>query len=305
MRKWKTNILALLGLASLLSSCIDDDYTPRPAAVPDAEMGLSVSFRTNVRAVGDPGEDHGEWNADWSRLGIYVVYNTGTVLRFVLNKDELKSQNIFAVFEGTATVYVAAFPDGQEPPECSNVWEVCNMQTIDVSTYGGDRQHFMQNLFSGISAETSIVKDQMTAITVTCTRPVAKVDVQWDVQAGIENGMFVEAAMSELTFNGCKTGYLFPNAKTETTVPDVATLATVSGAVSERNGRAYSYMFPGNANQLGFGITYTTTGSAKSVVPYTAKFSEELSANAWYKVNFTVSGTNVSATQGVQVTIGQ
>ena len=314
MKNWKSYIMAV-GLLFGVSSCVFEEHVPEPA-VADAEMRLSVSISSGTRA-GDPGADHGEWNADWKTLGVYVVYTNGRVLSFSIPKDNFSSPKVFSVFEGTAQVYAAAFPAGQTPPVCNTVTEVLNMQTLNIANIAdnADKQNYIQNIFSGISEnEVTIIKNQENTASVTCTRLAAKIDVQWDAQGAYESGKFTEASMSEITLNGLAQGYVFPSKVSNITYPsiseNVATF-TANDPISVRNGRTYFYTFPmvgqnpaGDVkkNAIRFTVTYTYNDEdgreQQKVHSYKATFNEPSKPNTWYKVNIKVNGTTASATEG-------
>lgn len=314
MKRWSMKLVGLLSLLWMITSCVKEAYV-EPEPVADAEMTLTLSFDTGTRAsrIGDPGTDHGENTADWKNLGVYLVYEDGKILNFKFTDETFQSPKIFNVYHGTADVFVVAFPEGQEIPACPDRASVCNMKTLDVSTASlKDKNAYMRNIFSGVYENFIISKDGRNSVPVTCTRIVSKVDVQYDVQNGIENGKFVEAGMSAISFNGVPQAYIFPVQKTEdpSTLPAVTSLMELSGTISERNGRAYAYMFPGAANMT-FEVAYTTEGQTEpSPVSYTAKFIDSstatdgiINALTWYKVNFTVSGKNVGASGNVIVTL--
>lgn len=145
MKNWKSYIMAV-GLLFGVSSCVFEEHVPEPA-VADAEMRLLVSINAGTRA-GDPGADHGEWNADWANLGVYVVYTNGRVLSFSIAKAEFSSPKNFSVVEGTARIYAVAFPAGQTPPICNTVAEVQNMQTLNIANIAGkdNKQNYIQNI---------------------------------------------------------------------------------------------------------------------------------------------------------------
>lgn len=296
------------GLCCLLaSSCIDDRYGPCPGTgdSPDAELRLSVRFDLGPSTkVGDPGEDHGEFVADWHSLGIYLLYDSGRILDFIFTKENFPSENrkVFNVFEGRAEVLVVAFPAGQEAPAGLTADEVRNMKTKNVTTVAAsERKNYMRNIFSG-TGEIDIKLDANNMLDVVCSRVAAKVDMQYDVQDGIDGGVFLKAAMSEISFSGVPQAYIFPGKVSETqSLPAVTeVMAIADAAVSERNGRAYSYMFPGDAS-IAFGVNYTKPDGSLSVVNYKAGFTEALSGNVWYKVNFNVTGKNVDATEGINI----
>ena len=312
MKNWKSYIMAV-GLLFGVSSCVFEEHVPEPA-VADAEMRLSVSISSGTRA-GDPGTDHGERNADWETLGVYVVYTNGRVLSFSIPQSEFKApySKVFSVFEGTAQVYAVAFPSGHTPPVCNTVAEVQNMRTLDISKMSGDnnaKQKYIQNIFSGISDSEDIVKDRNNRIDVTCTRLAAKIDVQWDAQGAYENGKFTKASMSKITLEGLAQGYVFPSEvsnPTYTTTQIVAAF-TAGDAISERNGRTYFYTFPGVTNPevtnpgvkdaINFTVSYDdgSDNLQPNVHSYTATFDEPSNPNTWYKVNIQVNGTTASAT---------
>lgn len=310
MKRWSMKLVGLLSLLWMITSCVKEAYV-EPEPVADAEMTLTLSFDTGTRAsrIGDPGTDHGENTADWKNLGVYLVYEDGKILNFKFTDETFQSPKIFNVYPGTADVFVVAFSDDQEIPACPDRASVCNMKTLDVSTASlKDKNAYMRNIFSGVSENFTISKDGYdsnsgrNSVTITCKRIVSKVDVQYDVQNGIENGKFVEAGMSAISFNGVPQAYIFPVQKTETSaLPRVTSLMELSGTISERNGRAYAYMFPGAAN-LTFDINYKKDSEAEvNKVSYVASFKSPLTALSWNKVNFTVSGTNAEATGPVPI----
>jgi hypothetical protein len=309
MKRWSMKLVGLLSLLWMITSCVKEAYV-EPEPVADAEMTLTLSFDTGTRAsrIGDPGTDHGENTADWKNLGVYLVYEDGKILNFKFTDETFQSPKIFNVYPGTADVFVVAFPEGQEIPACPDRASVCNMKTLDVSTASlKDKNAYMRNIFSGVSENFTISKDGYdsnsgrNSVTVTCKRIVSKVDVQYDVQGGIENGNFVEAGMSAISFKGVPQAYIFPEQKTEATLSGSVELVKLSGTISERNGRAYAYMFPGAAN-LTFDINYKKDSEAAvNEVSYVASFESPLTALSWNKVNFTVSGMNAEATGPVPI----
>ena len=299
MKNWKSYIMAV-GLLFGVSSCVFEEHVPKPA-VADAEMRLSVSISSGTRA-GDPGADHGEWNADWKTLGVYVVYTNGRVLSFSIPKDNFSSPKVFSVFEGTAQVYAAAFPAGQTPPVCNTVTEVLNMQTLNIANIAGkdNKQNYIQNIFSGISDEIDIIKGEQNRITVICTRLAAKIDVQWDAQGAYADGKYTDTKMSDITLEGLAQGYVFPSKVSNPTYTISSNVATFTAGdpISKRNGRTYFYTFPGVTNAINFTVNYTVGngGVLTGTQTYKATFQDTNKANTWYKVNIDVKGTKTSAT---------
>lgn len=312
MKRWSMKLVGLLSLLWMITSCVKDAYV-EPEPVADAEMTLTLSFDTGTRAsrIGDPGTDHGENTADWKTLGVYLIYTgdmEGRILSFTFTKETFLSPKVFNVYPGVADIFVVALPEGQDLPEYPTADEIRNMKTRNVANgvndlpQGIDKNAYMRNIFSGVTSGVEFKKDGNNSEKVTCTRIVSKVDVQYDVQNGIENGKFVEAGMSAISFNGVPQAYIFPVQKTETSaLPRVTSLMELSGTISERNGRAYAYMFPGAAN-LTFDINYKKDSEAEvNKVSYVASFKSPLTALSWNKVNFTVSGTNAEATGPVPI----
>lgn len=294
----------VFGLLLGTTSCVFEEHVPGSVAA-DAEMLLSVSINTGTRA-GDPGTDHGEWNADWANLGVYVVYSTGRVLSFSIPKAEFSSPKTFSVIEGTAQIYAVAFPAGHTPPVCNTVAEVQNMQTLNIANIEGNasKQNYIQNVFSGFSAdEVAIKKNQENVVSVTCTRLAAKIDVQWDAQGAYADGKYTQATMSEITHDGLAEGYIFPTVATISDEPSVIltdATYTADDPISERNGRTYFYTFPGKSSAINFSVTYTpgTDDALKGEQKYKALFPNTIESNTWYKVNINVSGTKASVTEG-------
>lgn len=313
MKRWSMKLVGLLSLLWMITSCVKEAYV-EPEPVADAEMTLRLSFDTGTRAsrIGDPGTDHGENTADWKNLGVYLVYKDddmkGRILSFTFTKDAFsQSSKVFNVYPGIADIFVVALPDGQDLPKYPTADEICNMKTRNVSIdasdlpQGIDKSAYMRNIFSGVTSGVEFKKDGNEETPVICKRIVSKVDVQYDVQGGIENGNFVEAGMSAISFNGVPQAYIFPEQKTEATLSGSVELVKLSGTISERNGRAYAYMFPGAAN-LTFDINYKKDSEAAvNKVSYVASFESHLTALSWNKVNFTVSGTNAEATGPVPI----
>ena len=303
MKNWKAYIISI-GLLFSVSSCVFEEHVPEPA-VADAEMRLSVSINAGTRA-GDPGTDHGEWNANWENLGVYVVYTNDRVFSFSIPKSKFSSPMMFSVIEGKAKIYAVALPAGHTPPICNTAAEGQNMRTLDISTLSGDdaKQNYIQNIFSGISEkEVTIKKNDENTASVFCSRLAAKIDVQWDAQGAYADGKYTQATMSEITHDGLAEGYIFPTEATISEEPSVIltdATYTADDPISERNGRTYFYTFPGKSSAINFSVTYTpgTDDALKGEQKYKALFPNTIESNTWYKVNINVSGTKASVTEG-------
>lgn len=311
-------LLVALACCGTFTSCVDDNDVVCPDGnggigdVKDAELMLTINFDLGPSSkVGDPGVDHGENVADWDNIGVYLVYETGQVLNFLFTKEEFVESQKYNVFSGNARVFAVAFPDGQTPQPCTVSNQVYNMKTLDVSDLTSGQLDYMQNIFSGVSESgidgkdfISIEKDKQTRVNVTCRRLVAKVDMQYDVQPGLVEGNFVNAKMSSIGFRGVPQAYVFPAYEQEepSTLPAATTFLTLESQISERNGRVYSYMFPGKA-YLDFSVMYEGLDGASETKEkeYTAEFKEDLKANSWYKTNFTVKGTKVSSNDPIEL----
>lgn len=292
-------IMMAAAVVALTASCRDDDPVAEAApAVRDAEVSVSVRFSLPQSRTGDPGSGHQEFAEGWDRLDLYFVYDDGTVLTERVARADFKSSMIFGVYEGSVQVFAAAVPSEQAEASVRTPYEVRSLTVTDAynAVQGDDaRKEYMLGFFSGVSAKREIVKEQTIVINLVLNRLVAKIDMQWDVQSGITEGSFVDASMSEISFRGYATGYLFPPSEAPATaVGTVRELATIDGTVSARNGRAYFYTFPGAGCGFDFGLTFNGGDISGGERRYVATFSEPLTGDAWHKVNITVRGTNVS-----------
>ena len=120
--------------------------------------------------------------------------------------------------------------------------------------------------------------------------------MQYDVQDAYEGG-YVRAAMSGITFKGASMGYFFPDEATGSPAA-MDYVQSIDGTVSERNGRAVFYTFPGVRNEVDFEIDYENDGTGSGVLDgvntYSAHFAEPLAPNTWHYVRFTVRGTQAA-----------
>ena len=299
VRRFLKMIMMAAAVVALTASCRDDDPVAEAApAVRDAEVSVSVRFSLPQSRTGDPGSGHQEFAEGWDRLYLYFVYEDGTVLTESVAYADFRSSMIFGVYEGRVQVFAAAVPDGQADTRAYTPDEVRSLTVTDIynDVQGNDaRMEYMLGFFSGVSSQTVIVKEQTKVINLVLNRLVAKIDMQWDVQSGITEGVFTDAAMSSIDFNGYSTGYLFPSEAPATAVGTVRKLATIDGTVSARNGRAYFYTFPDSDCGYDFGLTFSGGDISGGERRYVATFSEPLTGDAWHKVNITVRGTNVSS----------
>lgn len=299
VRRFLKMIMMTAAVVALTASCRDDDPVAEAApAVRDAEVSVSVRFSLPQSRTGDPGSGHQEWTEGWDRLDLYFVYDDGTVLTERVARADFLSPMIFGVYEGSVQVFAAAVPSEQAEASVRTPDEVRSLTVTDIynAVQGNDaRMEYMLGFFSGVSAKTEIIKEQTNEINLVLNRLVAKIDMQWDVQSGVTEGSFVDASMSEISFRGYATGYLFPSEAPVTSVGTVGPLATIDGTVSARNGRAYFYTFPGSDCGFDFGLAFTGGTLSGRRTNYNATFTAPLVGDAWHKVNITVRGTNVSS----------
>ena len=292
-------IMMAAAVVALTASCRDDDPVAEAApAVRDAEVSVSVRFSLPQSRTGDPGSGHQEFAEGWDRLDLYFVYDDGSVITERVAYADFKSSMIFGVYEGSVRVFAAAVPSEQAEASVRTPDEVHSLTVTDIynDVQGNDAcKEYMLGFFSGVSSPAEIGKEQTKVINLVLNRIVAKIDMQWDVQSGVTEGVFTDAAMSSIDFNGYSTGYLFPSEAPATAVGTVRKLATIDGTVSARNGRAYFYTFPGSDCGFDFGLTFSGGDISGGERRYVATFSEPLTGDTWHKVNITVRGKNVSS----------
>lgn len=135
-------------------------------------------------------------------------------------------------------------------------------------------------------------------IHVVLTRLVAKVDLQYDLQAAYEGNTLAKPSMSAITFHGLDRGYFF---KTDASAAGLTYTETLSSRISELNGRVYFYALPGAKNQLEFTVDY---GSDKGKKQWTATFNSALTPASWHKIHLTVSGSQIDG-DNTTITLGQ
>lgn len=318
----------LLGLwsALLLMACGDD--------LPGDErqrMEIRVRLGTadaTTRSIGDPGTDHGEWTAEVDSIALFLVYGENdVVVKKYLAANLTETDGVYTiplmVKSGKVDAYAVAYrsPQGFDVDHFSVVENIRNMKSLnleeDAGLFGQDltdgsggktatAQEYMRNLFSG--SEQNIPIPLGKSVTIQLDRQIAKVDVQWDVQDAynLALGKYTEVGMSEITFYGKRSTYLF---KAEDTGDGIVENGkyTCNSAISQRNGRAYFYTFPESANsdkvKFEFTLNYTTGESTSQKKKYTATFSDLLKADVWYKVNINVKGMSTSTNADTEITL--
>ena len=293
--------MTVAAVALLLSCSKDEPSRPvvQQAARP-ADVSVTVRFSLPGSRVGDPGTGHSESDGDWQRLAFYFVYDNGRVYTHIVERDDFYESCVFTVDEGVARIYAAAFPERHQTiTAAQSADQVRNMVTTDamsaVPTNVDDRKDYMLSFFSGVSGKLTIEAEAENQVSLVLNRLVAKVDVQWDVQPGIDGGSFVDAAMSAITFRGYSAGYVFPTRADATRSWAIADLATIDGTVSARNGRSYFYSFPGDGCGFEFDVTYDDA-DGRTPQAYNATFDAAINADEWHKVNISVRGMDVVGT---------
>lgn len=296
--------VAMLFFVGGLTACSHDDEPNK------ADLKGDVAVYVNLLATrsGDPGSAHEEDQMQWDNLRIYLLYDNNRVAEHTLNRtqyNEMGKEGIkLRVPVGTAQVYAVAYTGKISLDACATAEQVRNLTTGDMTVPGITKTDWI-NLFSGKSVGKIEVKpDEVGRTAVALTRLVAKIDVQYDVQEGLD-GVYESITMDGIDFYGPTTGYFFPeDAGKAFEVSDVPVKTSVcNDPVSQRNGRQYFYTFPTTTNgkhQFGFTLTYTPKSGAANAIngnkEYRFSFKEPLKATQWYKVNLTVKGNNIDAT---------
>ena len=148
-------------------------------------------------------------------------------------------------------------------------------------------------------------------------RLACKIDVQWDAASAF-TGSQLRAYVTGFKYTsnpsvtGAGSGRLFPELATSTEAVGGSTAFLNTSEISQRNGRAYHYVFPESQKAVGTKpkLTFDVNGvdadgtTKQSVV--TVNFSSQPQAATWYKINVTVSGIsadkqftwNITQTQG-------
>lgn len=148
-------------------------------------------------------------------------------------------------------------------------------------------------------------------------RLACKIDVQWDAASAF-TGSQLRAYVTGFKYTsnpsvtGAGSGRLFPELATSTAAVGGSTAFLNTSEISQRNGRAYHYVFPESQKAVGTKpkLTFDVNGvdadgtTKQSVV--TVNFSSQPQAATWYKINATVSGIsankeftwNITQTQG-------
>lgn len=136
-------------------------------------------------------------------------------------------------------------------------------------------------------------------------RLACKIDVQWDAASAF-TGSQLRAYVTGFKYTsnpsvtGAGYGRLFPELATSTEAVGGSTAFLNTSEISQRNGRAYHYVFP--ESQKAVGTKPKLTFDVKGVDAYvttkqsavTVNFSSQPQAATWYKINATVSGISAN-----------
>ena len=275
-----------------------------------------------TRSIGDPGTDHGEWTAEVDSIALFLVYGENdVVVKKFLASNLTETNGIYTiplmVKSGTVDAYAVAYrsPQGFDETHFNTKKNILNMKSLDLEKDAGlfgekltdgsgkttaTAQEYMRNLFSGSQLGITIPLNK--SVTIQLDRQIAKVDVQWDVQDAYDaaSGKYTEVGMSNITFYGKQFTYLFKAEDTRDGIVENGKY-TCNSAISQRNGRAYFYTFPGSGVYFKFTLTYT--GASDPSKKYTATFSDLLEADVWYKVNINVKGMSTSTDDEITLSI--
>lgn len=299
----------------------------------DEQQRMEIQVRlgspgATTRSIGDPGTDHGEWTAEVDSIALFLVYGENdVVVKKFLASNLTETDGVYTiplyVKSGTVDAYAVAYrsPQGFDETHFNNKKNILNMKSLnlekDAKLFGQDlsdgsgkktatAQEYMRNLFSG--SKSGITIPLRESVTIQLDRKIAKVDVQWDVRDAYEAalGKYTEVGMSEITFSGKRSTYLFKADDTGDGIVENGKY-TCNSAISQRNGRAYFYTFPESANsdkvKFEFTLNYTTGESTSQKKKYTATFSDLLKADVWYKVNINVKGMSTSTNADTEITL--
>ena len=148
-------------------------------------------------------------------------------------------------------------------------------------------------------------------------RLACKIDVQWDAASAF-TGSQLRAYVTGFKYTsnpsvtGAGSGRLFPELATSTKAVGGSTAFLNTSEISQRNGRAYHYVFPesqkavGTKPKLTFDVKGVDADGTTKQSAVTVNFSSQPQAATWYKINATVSGIsankeftwNITQTQG-------
>ena len=136
-------------------------------------------------------------------------------------------------------------------------------------------------------------------------RLACKIDVQWDAASAF-TGSQLRAYVTGFKYTsnpsvtGAGSGRLFPELATSTEAVGGSTAFLNTSEISQRNGRAYHYVFPesqkavGTKPKLTFDVKGVDADGTTKQSAVTVNFSSQPQAATWYKINATVSGISAN-----------
>lgn len=136
-------------------------------------------------------------------------------------------------------------------------------------------------------------------------RLACKIDVQWDAATAF-TGSQLRAYVTGFKYTsnpsvtGAGHGRLFPELATSAEAVGGSTAFLNTSEISQRNGRAYHYVFPESQKAVGtkpkitFDVKGVDAANAEKQSVVTVNFKSQPQAAAWYKINATVSGISAN-----------
>lgn len=307
---WIQRLLPIISLL-FLTACHESEVFEQ---MPDCEVTVNLFVETPKTRVGDPGNSSEETDVFWTSIDLFFVYDNGRVIQETLNETDFKEQSsgtfLFAVPEGSMSVYGVAYGKGQEPLKATTPEQVKALRTQDITTIADSKQkkEYLLSLFSGKTDPQTVSADNPVTFSMVLNRLIAKIDLQWDAQGAYANNKFTDVQMGDMSLTGLAQGYFFPeemtaDLETAALTPDLQTYK-VADPISQRNGRTYFYAFSGVASRIAFDVTYTSAGADPETPDvetrsYEASFKQPLDKASWHKVNLNVVGTKTSTSGNV------
>lgn len=153
---------------------------------------------------------------------------------------------------------------------------------------------------AAVSAESPYNVPVLRLVRLAC-----KIDVQWDAASAF-TGSQLRAYVTGFKYTsnpsvtGAGSGRLFPELATSTEAVGGSTAFLNTSEISQRNGRAYHYVFPESQKavvtkpKLTFDVNGVDADGTTKQSAVTVNFSSQPQAATWYKINATVSGISAN-----------
>lgn len=288
----------------LFTACRESDVLETET---DCEVTVNLYMDIPSTRVSDPGISSDESVAYWTNMDLFFVYDEGRVVRYTLTKEEFNAsvnkRFVFQVPEGNIALYGVAYGEDQQPLSATTPDAVKSLRTNDITTVSDDKKKsYLLSLFSGKTEPKTVTVENVTSYTLTLTRLIAKIDIQWDAQGAYADNSYTDVAMGDMSLTGLAQGYFFPDDVAnvgQQLLTDNLETYRMSDPISQRNGRTYFYAFPGVKNHIKFSVDYTSSTSFTS--SYDAVFLSSLSKASWHKINLTVRGTKTDASNNIEL----